>query len=145
MALGREVPPRRAIAVSSAREGEKVWNVASRERLKDTVLDPNLVVDHDSGLKNRCSPSRFREIAIDNLSLPGGSTRYVGVWSKRSSEIRLTDIENKVPGASSHDTRKSVWCRSPHRNPQPRAIIYEGGDRAVARDALTRHYCVQSL
>ena len=27
MALGREVPPRRAIAVSSAREGEKIWNV----------------------------------------------------------------------------------------------------------------------
>ena len=26
MALGRVVPPRRAIAASSAREGEKVWN-----------------------------------------------------------------------------------------------------------------------
>ena len=34
-----------------------------------------MVVDHDCGLKNRCSPSRFREIAIDNLSLDGGSIR----------------------------------------------------------------------
>jgi hypothetical protein len=61
-----------AIAVSSAREGEKVWNVHAS--LRDTVLDPNLVVYHDYGLKNRCSPSRFREIASGNLSLDGGST-----------------------------------------------------------------------
>ena len=36
------------------------------------VIDPNLVIEHEnSGLKNRCSPSRFREIAIGNLSLDG--------------------------------------------------------------------------
>jgi hypothetical protein len=33
-----------------------------------------LVVDHDSGFKNRCSPSRFRKIAIANLSLTGGTS-----------------------------------------------------------------------
>ena len=33
MALGRVVPPRRAIAASSAREGEKVWNVIQVERV----------------------------------------------------------------------------------------------------------------
>ena len=54
----------RAIAASRARVGEKVWNVRphifSSQSLRDTILHPNLVVDHDSGLKNRCSPSRFR-------------------------------------------------------------------------------------
>ena len=44
------------------------------QSLRDTALDPILVMEHDSRLKNRCSPSRFREIAIDNLSLPGGNT-----------------------------------------------------------------------
>ena len=33
-----------------------------------------MVVDHDSGFKNRCSPSRFRKIAIANLSLTGGTS-----------------------------------------------------------------------
>ena len=76
----RVVPPRRAIAASSAREGEKVRNVRRwtefllRKSFRDAVLYPNLVVDHDSGLKNRCSRSHFREIAIANLSLDGGST-----------------------------------------------------------------------
>ena len=51
-------------------------HIFSSQGLRDTILHPNLVVDHDSGLKNRCSPSRFREIAIDNLSLDGGSTSY---------------------------------------------------------------------
>ena len=80
MALGRVVPPRRAIAASSAREGEKVRSVRGSgssfwsQSLRDTVLDPILVKEHDYGLKNRCSPSRFREIAIGNLQLPGGST-----------------------------------------------------------------------
>ena len=32
MALGRVVPPLRAIAASSAREGEKVWNVRAWNR-----------------------------------------------------------------------------------------------------------------
>ena len=59
MALGRVVPPRRAIAASSAREGEKAWNVRSWKRflvtsLRDTVLNPFLVIEYDYGLKNRC-------------------------------------------------------------------------------------------
>ena len=67
MALGRVVPPRRAIAASSAREGEKVRSVRGSgssfwsQSLRDTVLDPILVKEHDYGLKNRCSPSRFKE------------------------------------------------------------------------------------
>ena len=51
-----------------------VGGISSSESLRDTVLDPNLVIEHDSGLKNRCSPSRFREIASGNLQLTGGST-----------------------------------------------------------------------
>ena len=59
VALGRVVPPRRAIAASSAPEGEKVRNVARgsiscSQSLRDTVIDPKLVIEHDSGLKNRC-------------------------------------------------------------------------------------------
>ena len=59
MALGRVVPARRAIAASSAREGEKARNVAARmvvclKSLEKLVLDVFLVVDHDSDLKNRC-------------------------------------------------------------------------------------------
>ena len=86
MALGRVVPPRRAIAASSAREGEKVRSVRGSgssfwsQSLRDTGLDPNLVTEHDSGLKNRCSPSRFREIAIANLSLPGGTVVLYGLF-----------------------------------------------------------------
>ena len=64
MALGRVVLPRRAIAASSAREGEKARNMRgqthfcakSREKL---VLDVFLVVDYDSDLKNRCYHCRF--------------------------------------------------------------------------------------
>ena len=59
MALGRVVPARRAIAASSAREGEKIGNghfwivvcVKSLEKLSTDVL---LVVDYDYDLKNRC-------------------------------------------------------------------------------------------
>ena len=63
MALGRVVPARRAIAASSAREGEKArngvrWTVVSVKSLEKLILDVLLVVDHDSDLKNRCSPSR---------------------------------------------------------------------------------------
>ena len=59
MALGRVVPARRAIAASSAREGEKarnvgIWNVVCVKSLEDFILDVFLVVDHDSDLKNRC-------------------------------------------------------------------------------------------
>ena len=59
VALGRVVPPRRAIAASSAPEGEKVRNVCPgssfcSQSLRDTVIDPKLVIEHDYGLKNRC-------------------------------------------------------------------------------------------
>ena len=59
MALGRVVPARRAIAATSAREGEKArnvatWDVVCVKSLERLVLDVFLVVDHDSGLKNRC-------------------------------------------------------------------------------------------
>ena len=79
MALGRVVLPRRAIAATSAREGEKARNVQSSYVvcLKSSTnlgLDVFLVVDHDSDLKNRCSTGRFRAIAIHILSLTGGST-----------------------------------------------------------------------
>ena len=85
MALGRVVPARRAIAASSAREGEKARNgwldrgesVKSFEKL---VIDVFLVVDHDSDLKNRCSTGRFRVIAIHILSLTGGSTILLLGW-----------------------------------------------------------------
>ena len=59
MALGRVVLPRRAIAASSAREGEKARNMAGRTHVcdksrKKLILDVFLVVDHDSDLRNRC-------------------------------------------------------------------------------------------
>ena len=59
MALGRVVPARRAIAATSAREGEKArnvadWNVVCVKSLEKLILDVFLVVDHDSDLKNRC-------------------------------------------------------------------------------------------
>ena len=52
MALGRVGPPRRAIAASSAPEGEKVRNVAAwstfcSQSLRDSVVDPNLVIEHE--------------------------------------------------------------------------------------------------
>ena len=55
---------RRAIAASSAREGEKARNVCGAsvvcvKSLENLILDVFLVVDHDSDLKNRCSPGRF--------------------------------------------------------------------------------------
>ena len=79
MALGRVVLPRRAIAATSAREGEKARNVATSyvvclKSPANLDLDVFLVVDHDSDLKNRCSAGRFRAIAIHILSLTGGST-----------------------------------------------------------------------
>ena len=79
MALGRVVPARRAIAASSAREGEKArnvqaWTVVCLKSLEKLILDVFLVVDHDYDLKNRCYNCRFRVNAIHILSLPGGST-----------------------------------------------------------------------
>ena len=64
MALGRVVPARRAIAATSAREGEKARNVARRnvvcgKSLENLVLDVFSAVDHDSDLKNRYSSGRF--------------------------------------------------------------------------------------
>ena len=63
MALGRVVRARRAIAASSAREGEKarngVWIVVCLKSLEKLVTDVFLVVDHDYDLKNRCFPGRF--------------------------------------------------------------------------------------
>ena len=64
MALGRVVLRRRAIAASSAREGEKArnmggWTHLCAKRRKKLVLDAFLVVDHDSNIKNRCSHCRF--------------------------------------------------------------------------------------
>ena len=78
MALGRVEPARRAIAASSAREGEKARNMTTRtpfcaKSRKKLVVDVFLAVDYDSDLKNRCSPCRFGEIAIHILSLDGGS------------------------------------------------------------------------
>ena len=59
MALGPVEPARRAIAASSAREGEKArnvvaWNVVCVKSLEKLILDVFLVVDYDSDLKNRC-------------------------------------------------------------------------------------------
>ena len=64
MALGRVVLPRRAIAASSAREGEKArngpaWIVVCVKSLEKLILDVFFVVDHDRDLKNRCFPGRF--------------------------------------------------------------------------------------
>ena len=64
MALGRVVPARRAIAATSAREGEKArngpgWIVVSVKSHEKLVLDVFLVVDHDYELKNRCLSCRF--------------------------------------------------------------------------------------
>ena len=80
MAFGRVVQPRRAIAASSAREGEKARNMTARTHIcaksrKKLILDVFLAVDYDSDLKNRCSPCRFGEIAIHILSLNGGSNK----------------------------------------------------------------------
>ena len=76
MALGRVVPARRAIAASSAREGEKArngaaWIMVSVKSLEKLILDVFWIVDYDSDLKNRCSTGRFRVIAIHILSLNG--------------------------------------------------------------------------
>ena len=64
MALGRVVLRRRAIAASSAREGEKARNMGNGrmsvpKSRKKHGLDVFLVVNHDSDLKNRCSHCRF--------------------------------------------------------------------------------------
>ena len=64
MALGRVVPARRAIAASSAREGEKArngtsWIVVSVKSLEKLILDVFLVVGHDHDLKNRRFPGHF--------------------------------------------------------------------------------------
>ena len=64
MALGRVVLPRRAIAASSAREGEKArngprWIVVCVKSLEKLILDVFFVVDHDHDLKNRCFAGRF--------------------------------------------------------------------------------------
>ena len=89
MALGRVVRARRAIAASSAREGEKARNGCSDrgesvKSLEKLVIDVFLVVDHDSDLKNRCSTGRFRVIAIHILSLTGGSNYiFIGLQGIR--------------------------------------------------------------
>ena len=64
MALGGVVPARRAIAATSAREGEKARNVANSnavrvKSLENLMLEVFLVVDYDYELKNRRSPGRF--------------------------------------------------------------------------------------
>ena len=65
MALGRVVLPRRAIAASSAREGEKArngagWIVVCVKSFEKLIVDVFFdVVDHDNDLKNRCLPGRF--------------------------------------------------------------------------------------
>ena len=60
-----------------ARGGESkerpTWIVVCVKSLDKLILDVFLVVDHDYELKNRCFRGRFRENAIDNLSLDGGS------------------------------------------------------------------------
>ena len=63
-----------------ARGGESKERYAldriERESLEKLVLDVFLVVDHDYDLKSRCSPGRFGEIAIANLSVHGGRTQF---------------------------------------------------------------------
>ena len=64
VALGRVVPARRAIAATSAREGEKArngaaWIVVSVKSREKRVLQVFLVVDHDYELKSRCFSGRF--------------------------------------------------------------------------------------
>ena len=91
MALGRVVPPRRAPSRPAGREWGRKYgtSVFCSQSLRDTIIHPNLVVDHDSGLKNRCSPSRFREIAIDNLSLDGGSKGDLFILQLTLPVVRL--------------------------------------------------------
>ena len=69
MALGRVVPARRAIAASSAREGEKARNVAPRtvvcvKSLEKLVLDVFLVVDHDFDLKIGALQAVFEKMRL---------------------------------------------------------------------------------
>ena len=57
--LGTGGAARRAIAASSAREGEKArnaarWIVVCVKSLEKLIPDVFLVVDHDYDLKNRC-------------------------------------------------------------------------------------------
>ena len=59
MALGPVEPARRAIAASSAREGEKarnveLWFAFCLKSLEILILDVFLVVGYDSDLQNRC-------------------------------------------------------------------------------------------
>ena len=103
MALGRVVLPRRAIAASSAREGEKArngrrWIAVSGKSLEKLILDVFLVVDHDSDLKNRCSTGRFRVITIHILSLDGGSTIFNDVYEQRRSNLECnhTNARNAI-------------------------------------------------
>ena len=100
MALGRVVPARRAIAASSAREGEKarngeLWIVVSVKSLEKLILDVFWVVDHDSDLKNRCSTGRFRVIAIHILSLTGGSMILVRSKLKKRVQPRHTQSKKR--------------------------------------------------
>ena len=76
VALGRWSRGSRHRGQQRARGGES--KERHKESLRDNVIHPNLVVDPDSDVKNRCSPSRFREIAIANLSLHGGVLRRRG-------------------------------------------------------------------
>ena len=59
VALGRVVLPRRAIAASSAREGEKARNIRGGHNFcaksgNKLILDVFWVLDYDSDLKNSC-------------------------------------------------------------------------------------------
>ena len=69
MALGRVVPARRAIAASSAREGEKARNGSPRivvrlKSLEKLVLDVFLVVNHDYDLKIGVYPAVFEKLRL---------------------------------------------------------------------------------
>ena len=69
MALGRVVPARRAIAASSAREGEKArnvprWTVVCVKSLEKLVLDVFLVVDHDFDLKIGALQAVFEKMRL---------------------------------------------------------------------------------
>ena len=69
VALGRVVPARRAIAASSAREGEKArngpgWIVVSVKSLEKLVLDVFLVVDHDFDLKIGALQAVFEKMRL---------------------------------------------------------------------------------
>ena len=71
MALGRVGPARRAIAASSAREGEKARNMETWTHFRDKsrkklIVDVFFVVDHDHDLKNKIGvfPAVFEKLRL---------------------------------------------------------------------------------